>query len=157
MTKRSESTKPTPTASFFQKPLDRESETPARDHCHFTGALRGAIHQSCNFAYNIDKSRYMLQVLLHNLRGYDGHLMMQAVRKCHGRIRVIPNSFERYQSFTIGRLKFLDSFQFLPYSLAALSKQMKSEDFAITSRFFPDPMKRGLMLRKGAYPYDESV
>ena len=95
-----------------------------------------------------------LQVFLHNLRGYDGHLLMQAVRRRHGRINVIPNSFERYQSFTIGRLKFLDSFQFLPCSLAALSKQMKPEDFATTTRFFPDPEERALMLRKGAYPYD---
>ena len=52
------------------KSLDRESETPARDHNHFTGEFRGAVHQACNFSYNIDKSRYMLQVLLHNLRGY---------------------------------------------------------------------------------------
>ena len=79
---------------------------------------------------------------------------MQAVRKQHGRINVIPNSFERYQSFTIGRLKFLDSFQFLPCSLAALSKQMKPDDFVTTTRFFLDPAERALMLRKGAYPYD---
>ena len=88
----------------------------------------------------------------YSILGYDGHLMMQAVRKCHGRIKVIPNSYERYQSFSIGRLKFLDSFQFMSCSVSGLAKHMKPEDFAITSRFFPDPVKRGLMLRKGAYP-----
>ena len=31
---------------------------------------------------------------------------------------------------------------------------MKPEDFATTTRFFPDPAERALMLRKGAYPYD---
>ena len=31
-----------------RKPLDRENETPARDHCHFTGTFRGAAHQACN-------------------------------------------------------------------------------------------------------------
>ena len=96
----------------------------------------------------------MINELFHFISGYDGHLLMQAVRRQHGRIQVIPNSFEGYQSFSIGRLKFLDSFQFLPCSLAALSKQMKSEDFAITTRFFPDATERVLMLRKGAYPYD---
>ena len=40
------------------KPLDRENETPARDHCHFTGVFRGAVHQACNFGYQVEKERY---------------------------------------------------------------------------------------------------
>ena len=90
----------------------------------------------------------------YSISGYDGHLMMQAVRNCHGRIKVIPNSFERYQSLSIGQFKFLDSFQFMSCSLSGLSKQMKPDNFAITARFFPDPTERALMLRKAAYPYD---
>ena len=79
---------------------------------------------------------------------------MQAVRKHHGRIDVIPNNFERYQSFTIGKIKFLDSFQFLPASLDSLAQQMKESDFKYMTRFFLDPTQRALMLRKGVYPYD---
>ena len=75
---------------------------------------------------------------------------MKAVRKCHGKIDVIPNNFERYQSFTIGRLKFLDSFQFQSCSLDALAKQMnESSDFKNICHYFPDQTESALMLRKG--------
>ena len=137
-----------------KKPLNREQNTICADHCHFTGRFRGAVHQSCNLRYKVEKERYKLPVLFHNLRGYDSHLIMQAVRKHHGRIDVIPNNYERYLSFTIGRLKFLDSFQFLPASLDSLAQQMKDSDFKYMTRFFPDPTKRALMLRKGVFPYD---
>lgn len=136
------------------KPLNRGQNIISADHCHFTGCFRGAVHQSCNFRYKVEKDRFRLPVLFHNLRGYDSHLIMQAVRKYHGRIDVIPNNYERYQSFTIGRLKFLDSFQFLPASLDSLTRQMNVNDFKYITRFFPDPTKRTLMLRKGAYPYE---
>ena len=80
---------------------------------------------------------------------------MQAVRKRHGKIDVVPNNYEQYQSFTIGkRLKFLDSYQFLAEPLVSLAAKMKIEDFKQTTRFFPDATKRALMLRKGAYPYN---
>ena len=118
------------------KPLDRENELLARDHCHFTGRFRGAVHQDCNFKYKVEKERYKLPILFHNLRGYDAHLIMQAVRKKHGRINVIPNNYERYQSFSIGRLKFLDSFQFLQSSLEGLAKQMKRRRFLSNSAPF---------------------
>ena len=137
-----------------KKPLNREQNTICADHCHFTGRFRGAVHQSCNLRYKVEKERYKLPVLFHNLRGYDSHLIMQAVRKHHGRIDVIPHNYERYLSFTIGRLKFLDSFQFLPASLDSLAQQMKDSDFKYMTRFFPDPTKRALMLRKGVFPYD---
>ena len=137
-----------------KKPLNREQNTICADHCHFTGRFRGATHQSCNLRFKVDKERYRLPVLFHNLRGYDSHLIMQAVRKHHGRIDVIPNNYERYQSFTIGRLKFLDSFQFLPASLDSLAQQMKDSDFKYMTSFFPDPTKRALMIRKGVFPYD---
>ena len=80
---------------------------------------------------------------------------MQAIRKHHGQIDVVPNNYEQYQSFTLGRrLKFLDSFQFLPDSLDNLARQMKDSDFKCMTRFFPDPTKRALMLRKGVYLYN---
>ena len=76
-----------------------------REHCHFTGEFRGAAHQQSNLNYQIGKSKYKLPVLFHNLRGYDAHLI--------GKINVIPNNSERYIPFNVGRLKFLDSTQFL--------------------------------------------
>ena len=127
-----------------------------RDHCHFTGAFRGAAHQSCNLEYAINKKRYKLPVLFHNLRGYDAHMIMQAVSSEHTKsINVIPNNFERYVSFSIGHLKFLDSMQFVSCSLATLAGNLKKgTDFTHLRRTFPVAAEAELLMRKGVYPYD---
>ena len=77
------------------EPLDRDKNIIVRDHEHFQGHFRGAVHQACNLQYRIDKNKYKLPVIFHNLRGYDSHLIMQAIRKQHGRSDVIPNNYKR--------------------------------------------------------------
>ncbi len=47
-----------------------------RDHCHITGKYRGAAHNKCNLNY---KYKSKVPVIFHNLRGYDSHLIMQAI------------------------------------------------------------------------------
>ena len=47
-----------------------------RDHCHITGRYRGSAHQSCNLNFKVTKK---IPVVFHNLRGYDGHLIMQQI------------------------------------------------------------------------------
>ena len=54
-----------------KKELNRMVEPVVRDHCHFTGEFRGAVHQHCNLYYKIDKSRYKVPIVFHNLHGYD--------------------------------------------------------------------------------------
>jgi hypothetical protein len=49
-----------------------------RDHCHVTAKFRGAAHNACNL--NL-KQRERIPVLFHNLRGYDAHIIMQAIGK----------------------------------------------------------------------------
>ena len=90
----------------------------------------------------MDKECYKLPVFFHNLRGYDSHLIMQAIRKQHRWIDMIQNNYERYQSFTIGRLKILLSFQLLPDSLNSLTQQVKNSDFKYIKHFFPDQIDR---------------
>ena len=52
-----------------------------------------------------------MPVILHNLRGYDNHFIMQEIGKFNRKINVIPNNMERYMSFMLGNhLVFLDSF-----------------------------------------------
>ena len=50
-----------------------KAKTKVRDHDHRTGAYRGACHSSCNINYV--QNRY-LSVFVHNLRGYDAHLIL---------------------------------------------------------------------------------
>ena len=79
---------------------------------------------------------------------------MQAVNPKHGQISVIPNNFEKYVSFSIGRLKFLDSMQFLACSLDTLVKNLSEQDFKHLANAFPDKEQQKMLIRKGVYPYD---
>ena len=54
-----------------------------------------------------------IPVVFHNLRGYDSHLIMQEIGKYAKDITVIPNTTEKYVSFTMNQFVFIDSLQFL--------------------------------------------
>ena len=121
-----------------------------RDHCHITGKFRAAAHNDCNVNY---KLRHRIPVIFHNLRGYDAHVIMQAIGKVDKQINCIPNNMEKYVSFSMGSMDFIDSFQFLPTSLEKLVSNLKEADFKHLSKTFPSD-KLPLLLRKGVYPYD---
>jgi hypothetical protein len=100
----------------------RGGEMKVRDHDHRTGRFRGAAHSKCNINYFAN--RY-LPVIFHNLKGYDSHHIIREAYKINKDIgqkdiNVIPNSFEKFMSFSIGNLKFIDSFQFMSSSLEKL-------------------------------------
>ena len=61
---------------------------------------------------------------------------------------------EKYISFSLGNLRFIDSFQFLLSGLDSLVASNKPEDFEITRQFEEDDERRALILRKGVYPYE---
>ena len=120
-----------------------------RDHCHITGKYRGAAHSACNLKLRLSPKTTTIPVVFHNLRGYDSHMLIQAIPKVEGRISCIPNNTEKYISFSLGQLRFIDSAQFLQASLDKLVSA-----FHITAHCEPDQHKRGLLLRKGVYPYE---
>ena len=88
------------------------SEDRVRDHCHILGHFHGAAQNHCNLNYRIKPNSWKLPVLFHNLRGYDGHLIVKTLKKKNGKTRVIANNLEIYMSFSADQLQFLDSFQF---------------------------------------------
>ena len=94
-----------------------------RDHCHITGKYRGAAHSACNLKLRLNPKTTTIPVVFHNLRGYDSHLLMQAISKVEGRVSCIPTNTEKYISFSLGQLRFIDSAQFL---LASLDKLVSS-------------------------------
>jgi hypothetical protein len=103
----------------FEKKYDK-----VRNHDHITGEFFGAAHRNCNLQF---KQAEFIPVILHNLRGFDAHLIMQRLGKFKKkRINVIANTNERCVSFTISKLRFIDSFQFLTTSLDILVKNLKS-------------------------------
>jgi hypothetical protein len=130
-----------------------------RDHDHRTGDYRGACHNSCNI--NFFQNRY-LPVFVHNLRGYDAHLILKEaydVVDKKERISVIPQSTEKFMTFSIGDLKFKDSFQFMAEGLETLAKALKQEKGDVFEKytnmkqhFNEEDMK--IICQKGIYPYE---
>ena len=45
-----------------------------RDHCHFTGKYRGAVHNACNLRYKIPKN---IPVIFQNGSTYDYHFIIK--------------------------------------------------------------------------------
>ena len=106
-----------------------------RDHCHFTGKYRGAAHSACNLKLRLSPKTTTILVAFHNLRGYDSHLLMQAISKGEGQISCIPNNTEKYISFSLGQLCFIDSAQFLLAPLYKLVAANKPETLQITTHY----------------------
>ena len=120
-----------------------------RDHCHKTGKFRGAAHFSCNANLKLSKK---VPVIFHNLRSYDSHLIMKEISKSDLKVSVIPNGLEKYMAFTINRnLVFIDSMQFMNFSLDSLVKNLKDEDFKYLSEEFSGNILE-LVKEKEVYP-----
>ena len=61
----------------------------------------------------MDEDDFMIPVIFHNLRGYDGQIIIKHITKDFATedIVVIPTLSEKFISFQIGNLRFLDSLQ----------------------------------------------
>ncbi|KAK3083783.1 hypothetical protein FSP39_003181 [Pinctada imbricata] len=135
-----------------------------RDHDHLSGKYRGAAHNHCNLQYQFKKgkkgvrSNFFIPVIAHNCRNYDLHHMMSAVGKYKDKkLSCIPNNMEKYISFSLDNLRFIDSIQFLNASLDTLVNNLAREGsskFHNLSKHFPADNERDILLRKGVYPYD---
>ena len=121
-----------------------------RDHDHMTGKYRGAAHNESNFKLKLNPKTMPIPVFFHNLEGYDGHLLMQAMARVGGEIKCIPLNTEKYISFTLGNLRFVDSIKFLISGLDELVKG--TDEFPIMTKLMPGENKR--LLKKQIYPYE---
>ena len=140
-----------------------DKDVHVRDHCHITGEFRGSAHQKCNLKLRIKPEDIKIPVIIHNLRGYDSHFIMQQIgeiAKKHGytnkkgkkqdlNINAIPNNMEKYMAFMLGNhLTFMDSFQFMSSSLDNLVSNLPKDDLICTSKAFKGK-RLDLMSQKG--------
>lgn len=140
-----------------------EFDDKVKDHSHLTGIYRGAAHNKCNLTLQESK---IIPVVFHNLK-YDLHFLIETLSDAFkGNLSIIPLNSENYISFskiyatnTIGtpvQLRFIDSFGFLPSSLASLAKILPFENMHITKKEYSDMKMEDVQLlcKKGIFPYD---
>ena len=138
-----------------------------RDHCHYTGKYRGALHSKCNL--KLRRSR-TIPVLFHNRGGYDRNLFVKRLADTPGNVNCISRKEDKYITFnksvlvdTVVRkdkkvkiystLKFVDTMNFMQTSLEKLVGNLDRSKFEHTGKYFDDE-KLDLMLRKGVYSYE---
>ena len=95
-----------------------------KDHCHYTGKFRGAAHSKCNLNYKVPKE---IPIIIHNAT-YDTHFIInQLAIEFKGELNCIGDNMEKYITFSVPikkecdnnktityKLKFIDSFRFMP-------------------------------------------
>ena len=113
---------------FCEKPLLQKNFRDAvKDHCHMTGAYLGAAHNECNLKMRIKHTTDQIPIVFHNLRGYDAHHLMQAMSNLQKEVKCIANNMEKYITFSVGGLHFIDSLNFLQGSLDSLVRATPKE------------------------------
>jgi hypothetical protein len=126
-----------------------------RHHNHLTGEIIGPACNKCNL--NCEQAKFT-PVIFHNLRNFDAHILCESLGLFKDYpLRCIAQNSERYVSFSLGKLRFIDSFQFLPASLESLVDNLAQDGL----QAFPSLLSEcnseeeaELLLRKGVYPYD---
>ncbi|KAF4529670.1 hypothetical protein B566_EDAN017511 [Ephemera danica] len=125
-----------------------------RDHDHLTGLYRGAAHVRCNL--NVKNPR-IIPVFFHGLSGYDAHFIVRHLGDFEGDVKVIPNSQEKYITFSkkVGNIKlqYIDTYRFMAKSLDELAKLLPNDRKLTTAEFFP-PELFHLVCRKNVFCYD---
>jgi len=135
-----------------------DKERKIRDHNHLNGRFRQTLCQRCNLSLKQPK---FVPCYFHNLSNYDAHFIVTELGLDSKSITVIPNSEEKYISFSkyISNdfaIRFLDTFKFMASSLSTLSKNLvtpRLEKFRETRKHFSIE-DMSLVTRKGVYPYE---
>jgi len=128
------------------------------DHCHLSGKYRQTLCNNCNLKL---KTPNFIPIFFHNLSDYDAHLLVLELGHNTQAIKVIPNSEEKFISFTkyvsnTFSMRFIDTFRFMASGLSALAKNLVTpglENFRETVKVFTE-VDMPLVTRKGIYPYE---
>ena len=102
-----------------------------RDHIHYTGKHRGAVHNICNLRYKTPKE---IPTVFHNGSTYDFHFVIQELTKEYeGQFECLGKIVKKYITFSVPikkkldndqsvtyKLKFIDGFRFMSTSLSIL-------------------------------------
>ena len=132
-----------------------------RDHCHWSGKYRQALCQGCNLNLRHSTS---VPCYAHNLRGFDGQLVLQALNS-RAKFSVLAKNSEKIISIDFLNFRLVDTSSFLLGSLSRLVdnlitkgvehfRLLQQSDLSVSNdgRFCRE--KFDLLLRKGVFPYE---
>ena len=98
---------------------------------------------SCNLQC---KQVKFIPVIFHNLKNFDSHLLCLSIGLLKNyEIKCIPQTMEKYISSSIGNLRFIDSFAFLPSSLDKLVDNLAQGGVHMFLHFKSEINKRAMM------------
>ena len=81
--------------------LNGDKGDTVRDHDHANGKFRGAAHNTCNLAEGKrNVKNFKIPVFFHNLKNYDGHIVITNVGEFTSKIDVIALNSEKYISLS---------------------------------------------------------
>ena len=158
----------------YKNEKEAEKYKKVRDHCHFTGKYRGCAHSICNL--NFCNRYFKIPVFFHNMKNYDGHLIIQNAEKLSNKkkIDVIAQNSEKFINIGFDSLSVKDSFSFITASLEKLESMTKYDNtdekerskwvlrdnwqsnFRYSSKkdIIKTEKRLDLLTEKGVYPYD---
>ncbi len=131
-------------------------------HIHYCntkcGAASNVVASLCNRCnLTIAIMRKNVPVLAHNSGRYDNHFIVRCIDQFNSKdIHIIPRTNETFLSIKIGRYPFLDTFEFLHFSLDHLAETLLKRDisaFQLLNLKFPDEKQRILLTKKCVFPY----
>ena len=119
-----------------EKIKNYQNKRKVKDHCHYTGKFRGAAHSICNLNCKVPKNI----PIIHNA-SYDTHFIInQLAEEFKGELNCIGENMEKYITFSVPikkecdngktiayKLRFIDSFRFIPISLSELVDNMSGK------------------------------
>ena len=70
-----------------------------KDHCHYTGKLRGAAHNICSLRCKTSKA---IPVVFHNGSTYDYHFIVnQLAKEYKGQLECLGENTDKYITFSV--------------------------------------------------------
>ena len=70
-----------------------------RDHCHYAGEYRGAVHSICNWKYSVPKK---IPLVFHNESNYDYHFIIkELMEEFEKQFTCLGENTEKYITFTV--------------------------------------------------------
>ena len=114
-----------------------------RDHCHYTGNLRGAARRICNLRYKVQRE---IPIIIHNGWKYDYHFIIKELaEEFKGQFECLAENTEKHITFSVPikkenedgktityKIKFIDSCRLIQSKLSDLVdnlSEINNEDY----------------------------